>query len=327
MPDRECHPQVAAAVRDALAQTADAPAFRSLLTALMARPGRVLAPHGLAKWPAFVLDSCRALAGDPAAAVSAAAAVEFAVAAIDVLDDVIDDEWGAALARPARAPNAGLALSWLAQCCLGRLAERLGAERARLVGDLLARGCLASCAGQDVDLELEAAPEVSEELALEATRRKSGSLAAMACQVGGAVATDDPAILAALGVFGGHAGVVAQLLNDLAGVAPGAPDRGSDLRRRKKTLPVAYALCCAREERLAAVLAPYRHAAPLSAGEEEDLARALGELGARHYTWVVAAAHRREALAALRALARATGRGEVRRLRHLVPPVRLRQAG
>ncbi len=74
------------------------------------------------------------------------------------------------------------------------------------------------------------------------TRRKAGSLAAMACQVGAAVAVDDPAILELVGDFGRHVGVVAQLLNDLAGVDPDSASRGSDLRRGKKTLPIAYAL-------------------------------------------------------------------------------------
>ena len=68
------------------------PAFRALLAHLMARPGRALAPGGRAEWPALVCEPCRVLGGDARAAQRAATAVEFAVAAIDVADDLVDDE-------------------------------------------------------------------------------------------------------------------------------------------------------------------------------------------------------------------------------------------
>lgn len=149
---------------------------------------------------------------------------------------------------------------------------------------------------------------------------------AMACQVGAAVATDEAAVIGLAATFGSHVGVVAQLLNDLAGVEPGAAGRGTDLRRRKKTLPVAFALRCAGEEGLPEVLAWYR-GEPTSIGDEEWLAGVLRDLGALHYTWVVADAHRREALATVRRLAEATGRAEVWGLRRLVPTLQSRRAG
>lgn len=221
--------------------------------------------------------------------------------------------------------NASLALTALAQCCAWELAGRIGSGRASRIGSLLAQGSLASCAGQDLDLVLEAVADVSEEAAHEATWRKSGSLFALACRVGAAVAVDDEALIEGLGTFGSHAGVVAQLLNDLAGVDPGSAERGSDLRRRKKTLPVAFALRCAREENLPVVLAWYEGAAAPSSEGEVQLAAMLRDLGALHYTWVVADAHRRAALAALEALVQETERLALRRLRRVVPSVRARR--
>lgn len=318
-------PQVAARVRAAIAAASDSGAFRDLLIHLMARPGRVLAPGGSPKWPAFVLDTCQALGGHLDGAVEAAAAVEFAVAAIDVADDLIDDEWDVAGAPRERALNASLALSWLALRCVRQLAEPLGIERARRIGDLLVQGSLASCAGQDLDLQLEATTEVGEELAHDMTRRKSGSLVAMACQIGAAVATDDPGILNQVGTFGTHVGLVAQLLNDLVGVEYDSRERGSDLRRKKKTLPIAYALHCAHDEGISEILAWYQAAPPLSNRDEEHLAMTLRDLGALHYTWVVADTHRRQALAIVRELAQATGREEVYGLQRLVPTVRSRR--
>lgn len=314
---------IAATIQAAIAYSSDVAEFRNLLSALMARPGRALSPHGPAKWPALVLVTCGVLGGDPTAAVRAAAAVEFTVAAIDVVDDLVDNEWPEELGDPARALNASLALSWLAWWCISDLEGHIGAERARRIRTIVSVGSLASCVGQDRDLVLEDMADVSEDVAYEVTCRKSGSLVAMACQVGAAIATDDPAVLEILRGFGVHIGVIAQLLNDLVDVDPGATTRGNDLQRRKKTLPITYALRCAAEEVTTSILHRYRSGAILSAGDEEQLVMTLRDLGALHYTWIVAEIHRREALALLPELAHLTGSNDVFGLRQLVPPVQL----
>lgn len=307
---------VAAEIHAVIAESSDASAFRSLLVRLMARPGRVLAQAGEARWPAFVLDVGRELGGDPAAGLVAAAAVEFTVAGIDVLDDIVDDDWDEADGPWRHAANGAAALAWPALRCANRLTKVLGPERGARIAELLAGGSLASYAGQVADLALEGDPE--------ATRRKSGSLVAMACAIGAATAMDDHVVIDAFWRFGEHVGIVAQLLNDLAGVEPGSLSRGSDIRRRKKTLPIAYALQCAREEGLIGNFAAHRWHESSHPEEEEQIAMGIRALGGLHYTWVVADAHRREALAALEALVPIIGRGAAKNLRHLVPPVPLR---
>ena len=247
------------------------------------------------------------------------------MAAIDVIDDVIDDEWPGEIGLQRRATNAGLALGWLSLQCAGQLAGPIGADRALLIGTLIGDGSLASCAGQDGDLFLETVADTSEELAHAVTGHKSGSLVAMACQVGAAIATDDPAILRIAGEFGRHVGIVAQVLNDIAGVDPATADRGTDLRRRKKTLPVAFALRCGRQENLDSVQAWARRGGETSDRDDELMARAIRDLGGLHFGWVVAETHRREALAALDDLERGAGRAEVRELCHLIPPVKFRE--
>jgi geranylgeranyl pyrophosphate synthase len=251
--------------------------------------------------------------------------VEFAVAAIDVADDLVDDEWDWTAEQRRRAVNASLALSALAQRCALDLVEPLGAARAGNVAQHVAQASFVSCAGQDLDLRLEAVAEVSEQQAHDMTREKSGSLVAMACQVGAAVATDDAEILEAMGRFGAHVGIMAQLENDLAGV-DGGRKRGSDIRRRKKTLPVAYALRCAEEEDLPEILSWYRGIPPVRDLDEERVVSAIRETGALHYAWVVADAHRGEAVRILLDLIRVTGRGQVRQLRRLIPVIRERRA-
>lgn len=322
---------VATALTALLAQEPTDPPFRELLDRLLAGPGRPLDPAGAGKWPAYVLGTAAALGGDPICGTLAAAAVVCLVAAADVVDDLADDEWAEPAITPARAINAAVALAALAHRCVAELVPRVGAGRAGKIDALLAVGYVAAAAAEDADLRLEVEPGATEEDAHTMTRGKAGGLVALACQVGAVVATDDAAVLATVGAFGMHAGTVAQILNDLAGVAPGDPRRGSDLRRRKKTLPVAFALRCAREEGIAPLLAWYGPApsATPSSGPgpgEEAIARLMFDLGGHDYAAVVADAHRREARAALRRLLRLTGRAAVGDLRRLIPAVRWRIA-
>ncbi len=316
--------RVATQVRAVIRRSYDTLAFREQLLHLMARPGRILAPDGSSEWSKLVLTSSRVLGGDSRSAVISAAAVEFIAATVHFIDDLVDDEWDEEAGNPDRGLNASLALNWLAHSCLDDLVDREGLERARLIGNLMAQGILAACAGEDLDLVLETTPCVSEDLALEMTCRKSGSLIAMACQVGAAVATDDPEVLELAGAFGSHVGVVAQLLNDLAGISPDATQRGNDLQRMKKTLPISYALRCAEEEEIVDILSWYHENGARRPLDEERVAALARELGAVHYTSVVADSHRREALATLQRLVQVTGKEQIFQLRRLVPVIRRR---
>jgi geranylgeranyl diphosphate synthase, type I len=255
----------------------------------------------------------------------AAAAVECAVGAIDVADDLIDHEWHDAELTTEAAINASLALAFLGQCCIAQLAERIGIPRAHMVQTLLAAGALGSCGGQELDLLLESAADVNAERALQATIIKSGSLGAMACQVGAALATDDMLTLHLIGVFGRHLGTCAQLLNDLAGVdIEQAAAHKSDLRRRKKTVPVAYLLSCARRDGLNWVLDWYTSPPGSDPNQEPRVAALIHDLGGLQYTWVLADSYHREARVALEALVNHTQSSGLSRLRRLLPSVRAR---
>jgi geranylgeranyl diphosphate synthase type I len=286
----------------------------------MARPGRVLG-NAPARWPRIVVDTAKALGGNHESAIAVAAATEMVVAAIDVVDNVIDDEWSEALEDLAtgRALNASLALVLLAQRVLCGLDGYVGGERACLIGSLLASAAARCCCGQDQDMRLEALADVTEDQALAMTRLKSGSLLGLACQVGAATAPVSDEILDAVFEIGANAGVVAQILNDLVGVDPRVPERGTDLRLRKKTLPIAYAVRHARELDCAPVVNWADSAHISSSFDEGEVVSAMEQLGALHFAWVVADAHRREALSGVNRLVELTGRPEVASLRKLVP--------
>ncbi len=314
-------PRVAAYVRTAISRAPSPPVFTDFLLRIMGRDGRILAPTGPAKWPAFVIEVCRALGGDPTVAVGTAAAAEFVLAAADVVDDLVDREWDEGFARADRALNATLALGALAHRCIADQLPLLGAHRTAQLHDLVSAGLILACSGEDLDLLLETDPLPPEEQVREMTARKSGTLVAMACKLGAAIATEDQSILNLVETFGQRIGIVAQLLNDIGGVKPGTPAEASDLRRRKKTLPIAFALRCAKEEGIAGLLRWSESTELVDDSEQKDLTRLIDTLGALHYTWIVADAYRREALDALEELVRVTGRDEARSLRRLIPSV------
>lgn len=313
--------RVAGIVRDAIQTTIDDDTFRDLLLRLMTRPGRVLYAARTAKWPAFVLDIANIFGGDHEAALGAAAAVEFAIAAADVIDDLVDDDWAKEADAWERALNASWTLTWLAQRCALDLADRLGASTALSICACIAAGCASATVGEDLDLLFGQLPETSEAQALEMTRRKAGTLVAMACRVGAMVAGEDAALQVAIGEFGGYVGVVAQILNDIADVS-GDMIHGSDLRLVKKTLPIAYALRCAREEQMHFLLRWATHPQAMGAQDLATIRAAIWDVGGVHYAWVVADAYRREALVVVDALMRSTGRAELRGLRRLIPSTR-----
>jgi geranylgeranyl diphosphate synthase type I len=164
-------------------------------------------------------------------------------------------------------------------------------------GGLWAARCLSAAvqrliAGQGADLAFERREEVPLVECLAMAGDKTAALMACACSIG-AVYVGAPAELAmGLAGFGAHAGLAFQLTDDLLGIwgAPevtGKPVR-SDLRARKKSLPVVAALAAggSAATELAALL---RADGELS---EPDLARAAAlveEAGGKSWTEAEAA--------------------------------------
>lgn len=325
MSSKQLRSRVAACVREVLAELPANPEFHALLTDVLALPGRALAPVGQAKWFRFVAEPCAALGGEMLAVPYAAVAVEFVLAAADVVDDIADGDWDSRRSPPGCGVNASFALSHLAQRALDRLAVSCPPARLARVRAALNTGVVQACAGEDLDLRFETRSDVGVEQAHTMTVWKSGALVAMACRMGAALATDDEQVLERVATFGSHVGVIAQLLNDSAALVPHEAVHHTDIQRRKKTLPISFALHYAREKPQAELLQWAESHGDLSPVACERIATTIQELGGLHYAWVVADMHRREALATLRALQRHTGRREVWALRRLIPRLRARR--
>ena len=110
----------------------------------------------------------------------------------------------------------------------------------------LSAAVLRLIAGQGADLAFERRDDVTLGECLSMAGDKTAALMACACSIGAVYLGAPPALAMGLAAFGAHVGLAFQLTDDLLGIwgAPeitGKPVR-SDLRARKKSLPVVAAL-------------------------------------------------------------------------------------
>ncbi|MEU8244687.1 polyprenyl synthetase family protein [Nonomuraea sp. NPDC048916] len=242
---------------------------------------------GKALRPALVLLSARAAGGDAERCAPAAVAVEL-VHAFSLLHDDIMDGDRMRRHRPAAWTVFGPSEAILAGDALLALAGELLVERgaggyldaARSLS-LAVRGLIA---GQGMDLEFERRDDVGLDECLRMSARKTGDLLSCACSIGAMTAGGTAETVEALAAFGAEAGLAFQLADDLLGIwgspeATGKPVR-SDLRARKKSLPIVAALTSggAAGERLARLLAQPE---PLSEDDLWEAARLVDEAGGR----------------------------------------------
>jgi geranylgeranyl diphosphate synthase, type I len=252
---------------------------------------------GKALRPALALLSARA-AGVPAeTGVPGAAAVEL-VHAFSLLHDDIMDGDRTRRHRPAAWTVFGSSAAILGGDALLSLSVDVLLEQGTRGGYWAAR-CLTAAAqrliaGQSLDLEFEERRDVTLDECLQMSDDKTAALLACSCSIGAMLAEAPADLVTALTDFGGQLGVAFQLIDDLLGIWGSPEVTGkpvlSDLRSRKKSLPVVAALTSqtdAAGELAALMFQPD----PLS---EDDLRRAallVEEGGGR--AWAEAEAERR----------------------------------
>ncbi|MBM7168858.1 polyprenyl synthetase family protein [Streptomyces sp. G44] len=257
---------------------------------------------GKAIRPALVLAAVRALGGEPATAVRAAAAVELIHNFTLLHDDVMDRDT-TRRHRPTAWTVFGDPAAILVGDAIQALAQRLLAEdphpAAPAAAARLARCVMELCAGQQADCALESRrPEdVTLDECLAMAEAKTGALLGCACALGALYAGGGPEEVDALDGFGREAGLAFQLIDDVIGIW-GDPDHtgkpaGADLAVRKKSLPVVAALASGTPA--AAELAEL-YGGPSGAGtdigergELERVARAVERAGGRDWAQAHAA--------------------------------------
>ena len=118
---------------------------------------------------------------------------------------------------------------------------------------------------------------------------KSASLVRCAAELGASLGSDDTGEVCLYAEFGWHYGLMVQLMNDIAAVWPGAKDK-SDLRLRKKTPPIAFALNLAHgSSHYSGIVRSFYEQSGCDLPTEADVKWALWRCGAIHFAWAVAA--------------------------------------
>ena len=245
-----------------------------------------------------------AAAGDVVRGVPAAVAVELVHGFSLLHDDVMDGD-RERRHRPTAWAVFGEPAAILAGDAMVTLATEVLAD-AGSPNQIWAIRCLTSTTqrlvtGQAADVAFERRTEVSLDECLEMSRDKTGALLSCASSLGAVLADGPPDLVLRLTEFGDHLGLAFQLIDDLLGIWGDPRTTGkpvlSDLRARKKTLPVVAALTAGMpgSERLREL---YTRPDPLSAVEVELAARLVEEAGGRE--WANAESSRQLAAALVR---------------------------
>lgn len=246
---------------------------------------------GKALRPAMVLLSARSAGtGDAADASVPAAAVELVHNFSLLHDDVMDGDtsrrhrptaW-TVFGRPA-ALLAGDALLALSTEVLLESPSEHAAEAARSLGE----ATRVLIAGQAADLEFEHQNVVGLDECLRMAHDKTASLLACASSIGARYLGAPGETVLALHAFGTELGMAFQLVDDLLGLWGDPEVTGkpvlSDLRARKKSVPVVHALCSgttagARLRRL------YAQADPLTEDQVQEAAEMVRRAGSAEWT-------------------------------------------
>ncbi|WP_208106041.1 polyprenyl synthetase family protein [Streptomyces sp. GC420] len=251
---------------------------------------------GKAVRPALALLSAEAAGAGPEVGVPGAVAVELVHNFSLLHDDLMDGDeqrrhrdtvWK--VHGPAQAILVGDALFALANEVLlelgtveaGRAARRLTTASRKLID------------GQAQDISYEHRERVTVEECLEMEGNKTGALLACAVSIGAVLGGADDRTADTLEEYGYHLGLAFQAVDDLLGIW-GDPDATgkqtwSDLRQRKKSLPVVAALAAGgpSSRRLADLLAADAKSSDLDCFSEEEFATRAGlieQAGGREWT-------------------------------------------
>ncbi|MBV9661064.1 MAG: polyprenyl synthetase family protein [Acidimicrobiales bacterium] len=307
---RAIHPAITAAIGRL------APEIRQVATYHMGwtdeAGNAVEAPGGKGIRPTLAILGAEAAWAEPELGVPGGVGIELVHNFSLIHDDIIDTDterhhrptvWS--VFGVGRAIVAGDALQILAHQVLLESPSPHAAAASAALADATA----AMIAGQADDIAFERRRDVSVEQCMAMCAAKTGALLGCAASIGAILAGAPDATVGALRDYGRHLGLAFQAIDDLLGIwgdpATTGKPAGSDLRQRKKSMPVVSALAAGgpeADELRALVLGPEDAALPLPPLETDDVERAtflVEACGGREWTAVRAKANLDAALGAL----------------------------
>lgn len=210
--------------------------------------------QGKALRPTLCLFACEALSGSVDQASPAAAALELIHNFSLIHDDIQDQDrerrhqptvwsiWGV-----PKALVAGNALQSVGDLALLNAAEGGTSPQVTLrVSQLLTASYLEMIDGQCMDLAFESRTNITADEYLKMIACKTGALFRSGLEIGASLSTEDLSTIEAFSRFGRSIGRAFQIRDDYLGVwgdvATSGKAAGNDIRRRKKSFPVVFAL-------------------------------------------------------------------------------------
>ncbi|HAA94837.1 MAG TPA: hypothetical protein DCE26_04010 [Dehalococcoidia bacterium] len=210
--------------------------------------------QGKALRPTLCLFACDALANDYSRALPAAAALELIHNFSLIHDDIQDQDverrhqptvwhlWGM-----PKALSAGNALQCTGDLSLLNVVDKdVPAETVLRVSSILTEAYLEMIQGQCMDLDFESRTDIKADEYLYMIACKTGALIRCGLEIGALLGTEDSDAVQAFAKFGNCLGQAFQIRDDYLGIwgdeATLGKATGNDIRRRKKSYPVVFAL-------------------------------------------------------------------------------------
>jgi geranylgeranyl diphosphate synthase type I len=204
----------------------------------------------------------------------------------------------------AQAINAGDATFTLAYLALLRLKEKgIADDDVATAIEMLSLACLDLCEGQYLDVDFENRLDITIEDYLDMAARKTAALFAAAASLGAYLGGRDHKVTVSFHRFGRELGIAYQIRDDMLGIWEAEESVGKsagDIARRKKTLPVVYALHNADGEAKKNLGKLYSQRS-IEGDDIRHVIKILERSGAREHAEDLAGKHYRKALAHLEA--------------------------
>jgi geranylgeranyl diphosphate synthase type I len=196
------------------------------------------------------------------------------------------------------AINAGDGMHVMANLAALRL-EDLNVTDSKIVQvmKILNRAIITLCEGQYLDMSFEDSLDITTDMYMEMIARKTAALIETSTMVGAVLATSDERMIDHFANFGRKIGLAFQIIDDIIGIwetKTGKP-KASDIRNKKKTLPVLYAFEKASEEKKKLLHEKYQKET-LDDEDINQVMEVLEDVGAHEYCKKVAKKYEDEAL-------------------------------
>lgn len=254
--------------------------------------------------PTLLILTCECVGGDWRSALPAAAAVELVHNFSLIHDDIEDGDkerrqratvwriWG-----EPQAINVGDAMHSMSRLALNWLDDKVIAPKKILrAASILDKTCLELCEGQYLDILYESKVDININDYILMTDLKTASLITCSVKLGALLGTDDEATVQRFERFGRKLGMAYQMIDDVLGIWGDEPF--SDILKKKKTLPIIYALEHASNKDRAKLLDIYRRKSINHAGVRQVI-EILNRLKTEEYSRHMAQQYYNEALAEL----------------------------